>query len=52
VKYIVVGQLERAAYGSTDALIPDGTQKFEQYEGQYWREVYSDGSTAIYEVLP
>jgi uncharacterized membrane protein len=52
VKYIIVGQLERAAYQRTDLLMPDGIAKFEQYEGQYWRSVYSDGSTVIYEVLP
>jgi uncharacterized membrane protein len=52
VKYIVVGQLERAAYQRIDLPMPDGLAKFEQYEGQYWREVYSDGSTTIYEVLP
>ena len=52
VKYIVVGQLERAAYQRTDLLMPDGMEKFEEYEGQYWREVYSDENTVIYEVLP
>ena len=46
VKYIIVGQLERAAY------TPEGIAKFEQYEGEYWREVYRDGATAIYEVMP
>ncbi|RIK31579.1 MAG: hypothetical protein DCC56_05190 [Anaerolineae bacterium] len=46
VKYIIVGQLERAAYA------PEGIAKFDQYEGQYWREVYRDGATVIYEVLP
>lgn len=46
VKYIVVGQLERAEY------TPQGIAKFETYEGTYWREVYRDGDTAIYEVLP
>ena len=52
VKYIIVGQLEQAAYRSADLPMPDGIAKFEQYEGQFWREVYSDGSTRIYEVLP
>jgi uncharacterized membrane protein len=52
VKYIVVGQLERAAYQRTDLPMPDGIAKFEMYEGQYWREVYSDGMTVIYEVIP
>lgn len=46
VKYIIVGQLERAMY------TPEGIAKFEQLEGQYWREVYRDGATAIYEVMP
>jgi len=46
VRYIVVGQLERAEY------TPEGIAKFETLEGQYWREVYRDGNTAIYEVLP
>jgi uncharacterized membrane protein len=52
VKYIVVGQLERAEYQRTDLPMPDGIAKFEQYEGQYWRSIYSDGNTAIYEVIP
>lgn len=46
VKYIVVGQLERAAY------TPEGIAKFEQADGMYWREVYRDGVTLIYEVMP
>ena len=46
VKYIIVGQLERAEY------VPEGIAKFEQYEGKYWRAVYHDGNTVIYEVLP
>ena len=46
VKYIVVGQLERAAYTS------EGIAKFEQFDGVYWRSVYRDGNTVIYEVLP
>jgi len=46
VKYIIVGQLERAAY------TPEGIAKFDQFEGQYWREVYRDGNTVIYEVMP
>jgi uncharacterized membrane protein len=46
VKYIIVGQLERAAY------TPEGIAKFDQFEGQYWREVYRDGATVIYEVMP
>jgi uncharacterized membrane protein len=46
VKYIIVGQLERAAY------IPEGIAKFEQYDGVYWKAVYGDGQTTIYEVMP
>ena len=44
VRYIVVGQLERAAY------TPVGIAKFEQFDGKYWQEVYRDGNTAVYEV--
>ena len=46
VRYIVVGQLERAAYA------PIGLAKFEEYDGVYWRSVYRDGQTVIYEVMP
>jgi uncharacterized membrane protein len=46
VKYIVVGQLERAEYAGS------GLAKFEQYNGQFWNSVYRDGDTAIYQVLP
>ena len=46
VKYIIVGQLERAAY------TPEGLVKFEQFDGQFWKSVYSDGRTVIYEVMP
>jgi uncharacterized membrane protein len=46
VKYIVVGQLERAQY------TPEGIAKFEQYDGVYWKSVYRDGRTVIYEVMP
>jgi uncharacterized membrane protein len=45
VRYIVVGQLERAAY------TPEGIAKFERLNGGYWQEVYRDGNTAIYEVI-
>jgi YYY domain-containing protein len=44
VKYIVVGQLERALY------TPDGLQKFADWNGNLWHEVYRDGQTVIYEV--
>jgi len=46
VRYIIVGQLEWSAY------TPAGLAKFEQYDGTYWRSVYHDGETVIYEVLP
>jgi uncharacterized membrane protein len=46
VRYIVVGQLERAAYDFK------GIAKFDLYDEQYWNEVYSDGQTTIYEVAP
>jgi len=45
VRYIIVGQLERAAY------TPEGIAKFEQFDGTYWEEVYSDSNTVIYEVV-
>ncbi|HLF73115.1 MAG TPA: DUF2298 domain-containing protein [Anaerolineales bacterium] len=46
VKYIMVGQLERAAY------TPEGIAKFEQYDGAHWNAVYRDANTVIYEVTP
>ncbi|MFQ5615900.1 MAG: hypothetical protein ACE5GO_05510, partial [Anaerolineales bacterium] len=45
VTYIIVGQLERAYYDGP------GIEKFEQLNGEFWREVYRDGETAIYEVV-
>ena len=45
VKYIMVGHLEQVTYD------PIGIAKFAAGSGQYWQQVYSDGSTAIYEVL-
>lgn len=46
VQYIIVGQLERAAY------TPEGIAKFDQFDGAYWKSVYRDGATVIYEVIP
>jgi uncharacterized membrane protein len=46
VKYIIVGQLERAAY------TPEGIAKFERWDGELWQAVYRDGQTTIYEVMP
>ncbi|MCI0554359.1 MAG: DUF2298 domain-containing protein [Anaerolineae bacterium] len=48
VRYIIVGQLERAAYKSEDQ--GNGLSKFEEFDGTYWNEVYRDGNTVIYEV--
>jgi uncharacterized membrane protein len=56
VRYIIVGQLERAKYAPGASLGPvlaggaDGLAKFETYNGTYWHEVYRDGKTVIYEV--
>jgi uncharacterized membrane protein len=44
VKYIVVGQLERATYSAM------GIAKFAQWNGTLWQEVYRDQDTQIYEV--
>lgn len=46
VKYIVVGDLERVSY------TPEGIAKFDAYNGKFWKEVYRNGDTVIYEVLP
>ncbi|HOG78108.1 MAG TPA: DUF2298 domain-containing protein, partial [Anaerolineaceae bacterium] len=43
--YIIVGQLERAAHPGP------GLDKFDQWEGDLWQEVYRDGQTVIYEVI-
>jgi YYY domain-containing protein len=51
VKYIVVGQLEHNIYPPIEHT-PDGLIKFEQYEGKYWKAVYRDKNTILYEVLP
>ena len=45
VKYIIVGQLERAYYPG------DGLLKFETFNGTYWKEVFREKDTVIYEVL-
>jgi hypothetical protein len=46
VKYIILGQMEMAIYPL------DGLAKFYQYEGQYWKPVYTNQETTIYEVMP
>ena len=45
VRYIIVGQLERAKYAAADGLT-----KFETYNGTLWKAVYRDGQTVIYMV--
>jgi YYY domain-containing protein len=44
VEFIVVGQLEHALYPG------GGLEKFEQYDGALWNEVFRDGDTVIYQV--
>jgi uncharacterized membrane protein len=51
VKYIILGQLERNVYPLLEG-VPDGLAKFEVYDGKYWKEVYHDADTTIYEVIP
>jgi YYY domain-containing protein len=46
VKYIILGQLEKAYYPG------DGLSKFETYDGVYWKEVFRIADLAIYEVIP
>ncbi len=45
VSYIILGQEERDLYPG------DGLLKFEQYDGVYWKKVFSEKDTVIYEVL-
>jgi uncharacterized membrane protein len=45
VKYIVVGQLERAYYPGAEL------DKFEAQDGVLWQEVFRLNDTVIYEVL-
>jgi uncharacterized membrane protein len=51
IKYIVVGQLERNVYPAINPMV-DGLSKFSKYEGKYWKAVYHDADTTIYEVIP
>jgi YYY domain-containing protein len=46
VRYIVVGQLEDIYYNGS------GLRKFARYDGTYWKTVYQEMDTTIYEVLP
>lgn len=50
VKYIVVGQLERNVYPVLEGM-PDGLAKFADFEGRFWRIVYQEDDTTIYEVI-
>ena len=45
VRYIMVGQLERALYPGP------GLDKFEGLDGFVWKEVFQVDDTVIYEVL-
>lgn len=49
VRYIVVGQLERAEYQDLETNNA-GLQKFEIYNGTLWEETYRDGQTVIFAV--
>jgi uncharacterized membrane protein len=51
VKYIIVGQLERNIYPPNEFSL-DGLAKFKSFDGKYWKSVYHDKNTTIYEVLP
>lgn len=46
VKYIIVGQLEKALYTS------EGIAKFSAQDGKMWKKVFDYKDLAIYEVLP
>ena len=46
VHYIVVGQMEQAAYPG------EGLDKFAAYDGKLWETVYHEGDTTIYRVCP
>jgi uncharacterized membrane protein len=45
VRYIVVGQQERIRF-------PEGMAKFDENNGNLWKEVYREADTVIYEVAP
>ncbi len=49
VRYIILGQQERGHYYTPDNS--QGLDKFAAFNGVYWREVYRDGDTVIYEVI-
>ncbi|WKZ36659.1 MAG: DUF2298 domain-containing protein [Anaerolineales bacterium] len=52
VRYIVVGLLEHAKYTPPDPNAANGLLKFDRLNGVLWNEVYLNGNTVIYEVLP
>jgi len=45
VKYIILGQMERAYYSGA------GLDKFASYDGIYWKEVFREKDTTIYEII-
>jgi uncharacterized membrane protein len=45
VEYIIVGQLERNYFPGV------GLDKFEQFNGDLWQEVYRNQQTVIYQVI-
>ena len=45
-RYVILGQLERAKFAGAGLL------RFDEWNGDLWQEVYRDGMTVIYEVLP
>jgi uncharacterized membrane protein len=52
VRYIIVGQLELAKYTPIEESALNGLAKFPEFDGIYWKVVYQDGATTIYEVIP
>jgi YYY domain-containing protein len=50
VRYIIVGQLERAEYRDVEN-IDAGILKFDKYNGTLWQDVYRDDQTVIYSVI-
>jgi len=46
IRYIIVGDLERIYYQ------PNGLAKFEKFDGVYWKKVFQEGDSIIYEVIP
>ena len=45
VSYIILGQMELSYYPG------DGLTKFEKYNGLYWKEVFREQDTVIYQVI-